>query len=379
MEEHINLITLSTKSWHYRMNQFILGNLAPDPETMRNLCPYFWLTILSGLLFFTWGPVKLILLLLWNILKLFAKFFNYLLLLQEKYLMEPMYEKWDRQMREEREFFWREFDAWCEKGGPCQKEIFGGRITFEQDSKMYSWLKKEAEKKGKHWIILRNELIEKRNKRLEEISKKNPPKPRKQFRPIFEEFGEKISAARNSAADKIRRQAKLIKWTKRVTGFIVSTILFVGLYFVLTFLTRGITWIVYIWDGQEIIRFLIVFGEVFGLIAAFLTAGYLIFLLFRGIYYSFNPESWYGKLLKGIFITPFYYLLVKLLWEWLIYGFFVKILAVSFFWNILCVGLIANGCEIFWKGFLGFLGIFGEYFGSAYTDYCPGIEWKQDK
>lgn len=29
------------------------------------------------------------------------------------------------------------------------------------------------------------------------------------------------------------------------------------------------------------------------------------------------------------------------------------------------------------NAFFTFTGIFGEYFGASYSDYCPGIEWDE--
>ena len=32
--------------------------------------------------------------------------------------------------------------------------------------------------------------------------------------------------------------------------------------------------------------------------------------------------------------------------------------------------------KAFANGIVNSTGIFGEYFGASYSDYCPGIEWK---
>jgi hypothetical protein len=59
MEEK-SCVTISTKSWHYRLIQLVLGSLAPTPSTMHNLCPYFWLMIMSLLTFWFVLPIKFV-------------------------------------------------------------------------------------------------------------------------------------------------------------------------------------------------------------------------------------------------------------------------------------------------------------------------------
>ena len=56
----------------------------------------------------------------------------------------------------------------------------------------------------------------------------------------------------------------------------------------------------------------------------------------------------------------------------------VKVIFYYFLWKLIIVNLaylITAGAKGFWFGVLGFLGIFGEYFGASYTDYCPEARW----
>jgi len=65
MEEKATVL-LSTKSWHYRFMKLVLGKVAPTPENMHNLCPYFWLLVFSLLVCIVVLPIKgIIKVLLW--------------------------------------------------------------------------------------------------------------------------------------------------------------------------------------------------------------------------------------------------------------------------------------------------------------------------
>ncbi|MBT4376722.1 hypothetical protein HOD29_05085 [archaeon] len=44
MEQEKELAEVSRKSWHFRLNNWVLGKRAPDPATMKNLCPYAWIS-----------------------------------------------------------------------------------------------------------------------------------------------------------------------------------------------------------------------------------------------------------------------------------------------------------------------------------------------
>lgn len=51
----------------------------------------------------------------------------------------------------------------------------------------------------------------------------------------------------------------------------------------------------------------------------------------------------------------FYCIIYVFLWKWIIYATYVGLR----------------------NAFFTFTGIFGEYFGASYSDYCPGIEWDE--
>jgi hypothetical protein len=56
----------------------------------------------------------------------------------------------------------------------------------------------------------------------------------------------------------------------------------------------------------------------------------------------------------------------------------VKFFFYTFLWNIVIVNVamfIYKILSSFVKGLANSTGVFGEYFGASYSDYCPGIEW----
>jgi len=46
MEEKLSLIKLSTKSWHFKLNQYVYGSKIINTN-IKNLCPYFWMLLLA--------------------------------------------------------------------------------------------------------------------------------------------------------------------------------------------------------------------------------------------------------------------------------------------------------------------------------------------
>ena len=42
MENEFKLVKLSTKSWHYRLMKWFLGDATPTPSNTFNFCRYFW-------------------------------------------------------------------------------------------------------------------------------------------------------------------------------------------------------------------------------------------------------------------------------------------------------------------------------------------------
>ena len=52
-------VTLSPKSWHFKLVKLVLGDAAPTPQNMNNFCPYWWLLVFSLLTCVIILPVRL--------------------------------------------------------------------------------------------------------------------------------------------------------------------------------------------------------------------------------------------------------------------------------------------------------------------------------
>ncbi len=161
----------------------------------------------------------------------------------------------------------------------------------------------------------------------------------------------------------IRSWKNIIRWTKRVVGLIVTSGLLVGTYFIVSFIGRGILWLVENWNWDIVIgigALAAIIGVLIGLF--YLMKAWVFYIAEHGL------KLWYAKLIY----YPLYFLVY---WP-------LKILFFHFFWQLLCVNgwyFIVKGARLVWGSILGFLGIFGEYFGASYTDYCPGIDWDENK
>jgi hypothetical protein len=84
-------------------------------------------------------------------------------------------------------------------------------------------------------------------------------------------------------------------------------------------------------------------------------------------YMKSGNASWYVKLPY----TAVYWVIwmpVKVVF----YHFLWQLILVNLFYLVVAAGKSAK------NGFIGFLGIFGEYFGSSYSDYCMEAKWDEE-
>ena len=70
----------STKSWHYKLMKFVMGEQAPTPQTMHNLCPYYWLVIYSMFVCIPVAVIKAIVFVIKFVVKQLDKFVDWTLI-----------------------------------------------------------------------------------------------------------------------------------------------------------------------------------------------------------------------------------------------------------------------------------------------------------
>jgi hypothetical protein len=191
---------------------------------------------------------------------------------------------------------------------------------------------------------------ERMNKEFESIEREKRRKKQQNY-----ESTQKVSKVFEDIKDTVLSFSTIIKWTKRAVGLLITVIGLFLTFHVVNFCSRVILWLVENWNWH--VFFQVIIGIIAG--AVLVTLIYLIVCWIELIKEK-GLKLWYVKLVYW----PCYYVIYLP----------IKIIL----WKFLIVTIIAGGCVLIWKSFISFLGIFGEYFGASYTDYCPGIEWKDE-
>jgi hypothetical protein len=356
MEEKA-LVTISTKSWHYILMKLVLGSTAPTPQNMHNLCPYFWLLVLCILTFWFVLPIKYIFILIkW----LFDGLANF----TERFMLVPAADNWYNRLTD-MDIYQIYYQNREIKG--VYKYAYGDEDNFISiTSFIQTWWQKKYGKNmfmpGAKAFVYTQDFIDwcnKMQKEWENLTYREPSKFHKNVSNFWDNVDEKILNIRATVIS----YSSLIKWTKRIVGIIITCLGLVATYFVVNFSGRGILYVLFHWNWSIFFSVLIWLGII--------GVAILLFILLKG-FISLIAEKklklWYVK----IFYYPLYYLVY---WP-------LRIILYTVLWNLILVNLwfvVKNGAKLIWGSLLGFLGIFGEYFGASYSDYCPGIEWKEDK
>jgi hypothetical protein len=395
------LMVVSMKSWHYRLIKFILRRNAPTSKTMQNGCPYFWLLVLSIL--------ALPFVLLW-------KGIVFSVLLVPRILMwflEIMIKAWIKSLDDATayELYWKSSNGYVTM--PVTAKLF----FKESDTDFYEYFliekynlkggintpeyiakKKEIQAKWDEW---RKEMSEKRAKKQDEeyawIAKQREKEKMREARheankkvwdarmkPIFDGFSN-LSTSIKKVFNSLKPTTDwkvLIKRTKRVVGAIITLIILGVAFIVVNFMAYGIVawidWSIKNWDVYVAILCIAATGGIFYLIAVVFGSWVqnIINKYQRGrkLWYI-EPFVWFWYVIKYIALGIFY-ALVYIIWMP------VKFIFYTFLWNIVLVNtglFLWKVIKAFVRGLANSTGIFGEYFGASYSDYCPGIEWKDEE
>lgn len=343
-------VLISTKSWHYKLMKLVLGKMAPTPKDMHNLCPYFWLLIFCLLTSIFVIPVKYTFIGLGNLIDFLGTFID------DK-LVEPTAKKWYNNLSD-----LEVFAIYCqyENITKLYSNAFGHTYYSRQDFVKQWWKKKYGIDPSKEGSADFNEWVEKNKKEWNELNYK--PKEPSKFSQNMETFRDNIDYLADNLGSTIMSWKILIKWTKRVVGLIITGIGLVITYFITSILGRGFLYLIEHWDWSVVMYSgLTIVG-----IAVLVGLIYIIGLWVKVIQ-TRGLKLWYVKLVYW----PVY-VLIYIPFKFLFY---------TFLWEIIIVNLgylLKAGAKIVWGSLLGFLGIFGEYMGASYTDYCPGLKWKEE-
>ena len=394
------LMRVSLKSWHYRLIKYILGDNAPTPRTMQNGCPYFWLLVLSMFVL----PFKVIV----EGVKIILNGFHASITWCLKAIVDGWLTSIDDVMAYE--LYWR--GSYSNTGVKMPKTA---KIFFKHsDDDFLSYYinekynlnktlnpteyKAKREELSAKWDVWMDEIKAKREKESKEYYEAQAKEKervaaqmarRKASKEAWDARMKPIKdglAALGASWSKVINAFKfkgdlklLIKRTKQVVGFLVTIALLAVSFVLVNLLAYALiafvdfsieNWMVY---------------AVLGALAVLVGIVYVLYIVIgswlQGVVnkYQRGKKVWYIEpLIYGIWYPIKYagmllaYAVFYILWHPIKFIFF------TFLWKKVLVPfglLIGRLFESFVNGLINSTGVFGEYFGASYSDYCPGIEW----
>lgn len=380
----LSLIKLKTTDWHFKLNAYVYGNKIINAN-LRNLCPYFWMLIAAIPI----APIKFILSILFvKPIKLVKKFFKDKTITKIKNWINSADEAILTSI-------WQWSDGYVSTNGKkynapsslyklSDSEKFQLQYEYAK-TKLNIDLKTESGREA--WEDYLNKLREKRYKLQQKLEKEYKQRCEKER--IREEkakirhqkiikFFDSIATPFNWFFKKLKQIftfnsiGKIVKTIKAITGAIITALIGCLLYLAVQGLTLLIMLIIKNWTAEVTEIMLYVLGV--------LAAGTILYFIIYGLHllankleekYRYNGEypRWF-TIIREIATYLIYYPLLYLVY-YPIYGIFVSLL-----WKTICVAIIWNSFKSFFKGLQSVSGVFGEYFGKAKGDFCPGITWE---
>ena len=397
------LMRVSLKSWHYRLIKYVMRDNAPTPKTMQNGCPYFWILVFS---MFVVPFILLFKALKWTVLLVPRMLF---------WVLEQMVESWVVGLDDEVAYDMNHYGIYANNKLPKTAKIYFSNNNSDSffdfflskkyknlnpDDKDYAEKKKEMQEKWEKWREDLDKRREDLDKRREEQYKLHSEKlkQREEIRMLREEKAKRRAEYWEVKTQPIRegfrsigtwfkktftvergRVNMIVKRTKQFVGTLVTLLILTTTFVAVNYIALGLIWFI-----DLCIANWFVFAAI-GVLAILASIGYLLYVLLTS--WLQNVLNKYERGKKVWYIQPFIYLIfyplkyiimaiawvvVKVLWEILKFVFYT----VLFKHFLKPIGLfIAKVFVGLWKGIASSSGIFGEYFGASYSDYCPGIEW----
>lgn len=396
MENELKLIKISTKSWHYKLMKWYLGDATPTSSNTFNFCRYFWI-----LMFVIVFMIPVI-----TPFKLFVKLLIWTGELGEKIIFSRLgksFEKWIENLTEEdiaiisregaSDKIPKRFKKYCDKKyGYYEYTSRTLDAWFKTHKKMDRKVDSEATKNELELIREKLRLVEEERKRLEEARNKKRKEREARNSARIEKINAKFSFISDGFDTLITNIKKLgnydystmIKVAKKITSVLITALfLFLTYCFahmiIYACITIGILIIdnwhnIYVYGGIGLggiasISLLVLLGHL-------LVQKIIDFFFNIKLSYDKGEKLWYIQMLYLGIVRPLYYLVyVPMYWLAIIP---LNFIFVHLIWNLICVRVIAGFAKWFWKGFINFTGIFGEYFSASKGDYCPGLEWDDD-
>jgi len=390
------LMRVSKKSWHYKLLQYVLRDNAPTPHDMQNGCPYFWLVLFSVLVvpfIVLFKAVK------WVIMLIPEMLF---------WVLKQLVLGWIAGLDDEAAYELEHHGRYGQTKMPKTAKIFFNesdddfftlfmskkyKIQSRTDPK-YAETQAEIEEKWKVW----REDLEKRRaeqrsresareaeqrKRQAVIDKRRAETKAKweaKILPWKERRAKRRAWFKKTFTVERGRRNQIVKRTKQFVGAVVSAVILAATFFAVNYIALGlmvaIDWIIL--EGWKLFLGLVIVAAIGGLL-------YLLYILItswgQAVVNKYNggKKVWYVEPFIYLVWIPIKYiaiaiayLFVNIIWALIKFIFYTAL----FTWFLKPIGLfIARVSVGLFKGVIGSTGIFGEYFGASYSDFCPGLEW----
>lgn len=344
MGQHEKLIKITPDCWHYRLIKYV-WNI--NPKMFMNLCPYFWLTIASIVLVpFVW------------VCRQIVKYLKKLYVWVEKYLdkiSDKELENYVKTLNTAQIIEVSENGYCYDDRLTCDVRIPKSLIKkYSYYYIIYKWLElnKMTEEsltqyKGQ-WEEFKRRKIDERD--VKEKQKRIKEKKKEEKLDKLKKDREKIN--------------KAIRNTKYITGVIITALLAFAFFYV-------VKMFVYLF---VLLTEFILFDLMATITVLGVTLGIVLLCIIIALYCKRVEGivdriiNWQHASIKEWIITApalivlgtlyviCYCILYTFLWKWIIYAAYKGLKDALF----------------------TFTGIFGEYFGASYSDYCPGIEWDEN-
>lgn len=378
MDNKLNLIKLSTKAWHFKLNRYIFGHKMIN-TSMNNLCPYFWLLVAAMFLVTIVGPIDYLIIkpINWLIKKISVRF---------KKMKERRIHNWLMNLPLEAATCIWDSNGDMTNIGRYYLPNYILNSKYDHRS-FFIYLTDVLNLNYSKWKEIHDEYDEDTNqyvmKYYEEINKVYNTKARvKETRSktneSIDKFFNGILTSIENFFSRIKKgftfnnTAKIIKITKRFIGGIITGGLLFVLFFVVNGISRAILWCIENWNGPI---FREVMTNILIILAIIIVLALIVFLIQAIVDWL---KTAYKSNSNNIIFNIVYFIFVKIIYGFIYYILWIsiKFIIQGFLWKILCIGIIWNSLKSFWDGLMSVSGIFGEYFGRSKGDYCPGIEWE---
>jgi len=387
MEEKLSLIKLSTKSWHFKLNQYVYGSKIINTN-IKNLCLYFWMLVLAIIIVPFVATIKI----------LFLKPIIFIINKNNENFEKNVY-KWINNLTPAQfadvfifhgyDINLNEFNLTINNHPNLTKitpkkfiflcynkyEIFEKWINDHLKINIYTYEGiEEFNNSYQNFIYEREKSINKiYNVEYEKISLKE--KKREKRKEKEEEIINILTKPFNWFFETIKKAftfnttTKIVKTSKHIIGAIIT----IGITILFFYLVQYIVYLIMIIASLNILDELLKFLLAILFVSALLLVA--IYFIVCGIdNYKYNNKH-YLIIDSIIWIATYLvYQPAKILIYYPLY--FIIVILV---WKTICISIIWNSLKSFWNGIISVSGIFGEYFGRSKGDYCPGIEWEDEK